>query len=413
MRVLLIHQNFPGQFRQLAPALLAAGHDVVGIGARQEPWANTGVSYRSCGGDPYQQMRQTNPEMRLTAQLAQGRRVALQLRVLLHEGWIPDVVVAHPFWGDVLFLDDVFPTVPLVALLELDFSSLNLNNFDPEQSINHKEDFGANLSLRQWADLMAIKRMTVGLTATNFQRSSYPSWLQNRIKVIHEGVNLDLCKPDPLASYTLPDGTRIRRGDPVVSFGSRSLEPLRGFRTFMRALPALLEANKEVIVVIVGEDGSCYGPVAPDGKSWKQLMLEELKDQINLSRIHFTGHLPYAQLLQIFQISQAHVYLTYPYVLSWSMLEAMACGALVVGSATAPVEEVISNGVNGWLVPFFDSNALAKRLLEVLADPLGQEPLRMAARRTIAAKFEKNNCTKQQIALLEALALGKSDFSLQ
>ena len=140
MRVLLIHQNFPGQFRQLAPALLAAGHDVVGIGARQEPWANTGVSYRSCGGDPHQQMRQTNPEMRLTAQLAQGRRVALQLRVLLQEGWIPDVVVAHPFWGDVLFLDDVFPTVPLVALLELDFSSLNLNNFDPEQSINHKED---------------------------------------------------------------------------------------------------------------------------------------------------------------------------------------------------------------------------------------------------------------------------------
>ena len=121
----------------------------------------------------------------------------------------------------------------------------------------------------------------------------------------------------------------------------------------------------------------------------------------------------FAQLLQIFQISQAHVYLTYPYVLSWSMLEAMACGALVVGSATAPVEEVISNGVNGWLVPFFDSNALAKQLLEVLADPLGQEPLRMAARRTIAAKFEKNNCTKQQIALLEALSLGKSDFSLQ
>jgi glycosyltransferase involved in cell wall biosynthesis len=413
VQVLLIHQNFPGQFRQLAPALLAAGHGVIGIGARQEPWANTGVSYRSCGGDPYQQMRQTNPEMRITAQMAQGRRVSRQLKALRGEGWIPDVVVAHPFWGDVLFLDDVFPTVPLVALLELDFSSLNLNNFDPEQAINHQEDFGANLSLRQWADLMAIKRMTVGLTATNFQRSSYPSWLQNRIKVIHEGVDLDLCKPNPLASYTLPDGTRIRRGDPVVSFGSRSLEPLRGFRAFMRALPALLEANREVIVVIVGEDGSCYGPIAPDGKSWKQLMLEELKDQINLSRIHFTGHLPYAQLLQIFQISQAHVYLTYPYVLSWSMLEAMACGALVVGSATAPVEEIISSGVNGWLVPFFDSKALAKQLLEVLANPPRQEQLRMAARRTVAAKFEKVKCTKQQIALLEAVAVGKLDFNLQ
>lgn len=407
MLVLLIHQNFPGQFRQLAPALLAAGHGVIGLGAREEPWAETGVPYRSCGGRPDQEMRQTNPEMRITAQMAQGRRVSRQLKALRGEGWIPDVVVAHPFWGDILFLDDVFPTVPLVALLELDFSSLNLNNFDPEQAINHQEDFGANLSLRQWADLMAIKRMTVGLTATNFQRSSYPSSLQNRIKVIHEGVDLDLCKPNPLASYTLPDGTQIRRGDPVVSFGSRSLEPLRGFRTFMRALPALLEANKEVIVVIVGEDGSCYGPVAPDGKSWKQLMLEELKDQINLSRIHFTGHLPYAQLLQIFQISQAHVYLTYPYVLSWSMLEAMACGALVVGSATAPVEEVIRNGVNGWLVPFFDSKALAKQLLEVLADPPGQEQLRMAARRTVAASFEQGSCTRSQIALLEAVVAGE------
>ena len=408
MRVLLIHQNFPGQFRQLGPALLAAGHGVIGLGARQEPWAETGVPYRSCGGRPDQEMRQTNPEMRMTAQLAQGRRVSGQLKALRGEGWIPDVVVAHPFWGEVLFLDDVFPGVPLVALLELDFSGLGLERFDAEITANNQQDFGANLGLRQWADLMAMRRMEVGLTATRFQRSSFPAWLQARIAVIHEGVDLESCRPDPLASFILPDGQRIRRGDPVVSFGSRSLEPLRGFRTFMRALPALLQGNPAVKVVIVGQEGNCYGPAAPQGSSWKQLFLKELEGQVDLSRIYFIGHLPYGQLLQIFQISQAHVYLTYPYVLSWSLLEAMACGALVVGSATAPVQEVVCHGKNGWLVPFFDSNALAQRLLAVLADPAGQEPLRMAARRTVAASFEQGFCTRSQIALLEAVAAGES-----
>ena len=231
MRVLLIHQNFPGQFRQLGPALVEAGHGVIGLGARQEPWAETGVPYRSCGGQPDQEMRQTNPEMRMTAQLAQGRRVSRQLKALREEAWIPDVVVAHPFWGEVLFLDDVFPGVPLVALLELDFSGLELERFDAEIAGANQQDFGANLGLRQWADLMAMRRMQAGLTATHFQRSSFPAWLQARIAVIHEGVDLESCRPDPLASFILPDGQWIRRGDAVVSFGSRSLEPLRGFRT--------------------------------------------------------------------------------------------------------------------------------------------------------------------------------------
>ena len=407
MRVLLLHPNFPGQFRQLAPALKAAGHDVVGVGARQTPWADTGVDYRCCGGDPHTDLRLSNPEMRLTAQLAHGRRVAATLKPLADQGWQPDVVLVHPFWGDVLFLDDVYPEAPLVALLEIDFQGLPLQSFDPEFGCVTPEDFGANLALRQWADQLAMRRMEQGVTATAFQRSSFAGWQQSRIEVIHEGVDLACCRPDPLARLTLPSGLSLQRGDPVVTFGSRSLEPLRGLPTFLRSLPLLQRRQPAVQVVVVGQDGHSYGPPPPAGvASWSELLRRELGEQVDWSRVHFTGHLPYGQLLQLFQISQAHVYLTYPYVLSWSLLEAMACGAPVVGSATAPVQEVIEHGVNGWLVPFFQPETLAEQLEQVLETPTRQDAIRQAGRRTVARRFEMRQCTARMTALLEQVAQG-------
>lgn len=401
MRVLLLHPNFPGQFRQLAPALKAAGHEVVGVGAREQPWADTGVAYHCCGGDPHTDLRHSNPEMRLTAQLAHGRRVAGTLGRLAAEGWRPDVVLVHPFWGDVLFLDDVFPGVPLLALLEIDFQGLQLDSFDPEFGRTAEGDFGANLALRQWADQMAIRRMQQGVTATGFQRSTFPSWQQPRIEVIHEGVDLSRCRPDPLARFTLASGLTLQWGDPVVSFGSRSLEPLRGFASFMRCLPLLQQHHPSLQVVVVGQDGHSYGPPPPAGvASWTELLQRELGDRVDWRRVHFTGHLAYEQLLRLFQITQAHVYLTYPYVLSWSLLEAMACGAPVVGSATAPVQEVIEHGVNGWLVPFFEPEALAEQLSAVLQHSPQQQAIRLAARQTVAQRFDVRHCTARMIELL-------------
>ena len=198
--------------------------------------------------------------MRLTAQLAHGRRVAATLKTLADQGWHPDVVLVHPFWGDVLFLDDVYPDAPLVALLEIDFQGLPLQSFDPEFGCVTPEDFGANLALRQWADQLAMRRMEQGVTATAFQRSSFAGWQQSRIEVIHEGVDLACCRPDPLARLTLPSGLSLQRGDPVVTFGSRSLEPLRGLPTFLRSLPLLQRRQPAVQVVVVGQDGHSYGP---------------------------------------------------------------------------------------------------------------------------------------------------------
>jgi glycosyltransferase involved in cell wall biosynthesis len=293
----------------------------------------------------------------------------------------------------------VFPEVPLVALMELDLAGVDFAGVGLEPG-----DRGANLALRQWADLVAARRMVAGLTATEFQRSTYPSWLQPLLQVCHEGVDLGRCRPDPQARLTLADGTRLAVGDPVLSFASRCLEPLRGFPQLMAALPSLLTAHPQLRVVIVGGDGGGYGPAAPAGSSWRQEVLRRWSGP--RERLHFTGLLAAADLIRLFQISRIHVYLTAPFVLSWSLLEAMACGALVVGSATAPVQEVIEPGRNGLLVPFGDAIALARQLDRVLVDPLPFAPLRLEARRTVVRRFDRRSCMARQVAWLERLAAG-------
>ena len=254
---------------------MAQGHEVFGLGARATPWAETGVAYRSCGGHPDHDQRQAMPERRLIAQLGQGRRVKQQLQKLASEGWRPDVILAHPFWGEVLFLNDVFAEVPLIAILEIDLQGLDLAGFDPELAKHCRPDLGANLNLRQWADLQAVRRMAVGMTATAFQRSTFPEWLQNRIAVIHEGVDVQKYRPEPLATFSV-NGHRFQRGDAVISFGSRSLEPMRGLTSFLRALPELQRQRGDLQVVVVGQDGPSYGPPPPNGGSWRQHLLQEL-----------------------------------------------------------------------------------------------------------------------------------------
>jgi glycosyltransferase involved in cell wall biosynthesis len=261
------------------------------------------------------------------------------------------------------------------------------------------------LGLRSWTDLLAARRMVQGLTATGFQRSTYPSWLQSRIEVIHEGVDGALCHPDPLARFQVPGGPRLSGADPVVSFAARWLEPLRGFPQFMRALPALLRSDADVQIVIAGREGEGgYGPPPAGHPSWKTALLEELAGELDPERIHFCGLLPHADLIRLFQITTVHVHLTLPYVLSWSLLEAMACGALIVGSRTEPLEEVIRPGWNGLLTEIHDSSALSDLLLSVLRDPRAHQACRASARRTVLRYYERNDCCERRVRWLECLA---------
>src|SRR5229473_2771709 len=219
-------------------------------------------------------------------------------------------------------------------------------------------------------------------TPTKWQRNQYPAEYHHRISVIHEGVNTERVRPEPTARLWLRSGKSLSREDQVLTYSARSLEPYRGFHVFMRALPKVLEACPKAQIVIVGGDGISYGRPPVGGTGWRQHMLAELGGRLDLSRIHFVGWLPYAQYLAVLQVSSAHVYLTYPFVLSWGLLEAMAAGCLVIASRTTPVEEVI-DGTNGHLVEFFDTDALARQICSALRNRAAGKPLRDKARRLV------------------------------
>jgi glycosyltransferase involved in cell wall biosynthesis len=223
--------------------------------------------------------------------------------------------------------------------------------------------------------------------------------------VIHDGINTSQVVPNPGAQLRLGrQGPIIRNGDPVLTFVNRNLEPYRGYHRFMRALPSIQQRCPNAITVIVGDHGVSYGAAAPDGKSWKDLILQEVNHDLDLSRVFFTGKMPYADYLTLLQVSACHVYFTYPFVLGWSCLEAMAAGALVVGSATPPVQEVISNGENGLLVDFFDQQALVETVSQVLNNPENFTQIRQAARISVVNRFDLETiCLPKQIQLIDRL----------
>lgn len=392
MRILLVHQNFPGQFLHLAPALLQAGHQVAAIGSRPLPpaWQHShpALLFRCAGGEPAREQPQLAAPQRHLAQWQQGERVAVQLQGLAAVGWQPDLVLGHPFWGDLLHLDRVFPRVPLLALLELDLSGL-----------------AGVTALDQWAEWAAIRRMRRGLTSTRFQHQSYPGWLQGEISVIHEGIDVQCCRPAPLEPLVLPDGTVLDGRRPVLSYASRHLEPLRGFDTLLEVLPAILAAHPSVEVVICGQEGPGYGTAPAPGTSWRQVLQGRLAAQGGLDwrRVHWAGLLPHGQLLQLFRLSSVHLYLSRPYVLSWSLLEAMACGALVVAIDTPAVRDAIEPDREGWLVPPGQPGQLVQVVLQLLRQPQLGARRRLAARRRIVEQFALPRCLEQRIALVEAL----------
>jgi glycosyltransferase involved in cell wall biosynthesis len=243
----------------------------------------------------------------------------------------------------------------------------------------------------------------VGIAPTHWQASCFPPLLRQKLAVVHDGILTDQLQPDPTAWVNLNrDGLRLSHGDEVVTFINRNLEPMRGYHQFMRALPQILKQRPNARVVIVGGDGVSYGSPAPDGTTYKQIYLNEVRDQLDMSRVHFVSRVPYKVLLSLLRISAAHVYLTMPFVLSWSLLEAMSVGALVIGSDTAPVREVIEHNQNGLLVNYFDPKQLADTVCDALANPQTYAHLRAAARQTVVDRYDfKTKTLPAYMALIE------------
>lgn len=411
MKLLFIHQNFPGQFAHVAPALAQRGHQVVTLGISTSGQQWPGVTQLLHKPQPRSgDTAASDPLSReWAAKLARGESAARAMLQLRQQGYTPDVVVAHPGWGEALYIRDVYPACRLITYAEYYYGSAGGDtSFDPEFDAT-PAGFEAlqRLRLKNTHLLHALSVCDEALSPTQFQRSRHPAVFQDRIRVIHDGIDTDLLQPDAAASITLAQPSSaapltLTRDDEVVSFVARNLEPYRGYHCFMRALPRLLQRRPRAHVVIVGGDEVSYGAAAPAGTTWKQRFLDEVKDNLDLQRVHFVGRVPHAQLRKLMQVASVHTYLTYPFVLSWSMLEAMSQGCLVVGSRTAPVEEVIEHGRNGLLVDFFDPQALADTVADTLAQGAALNALRTAARQTVIDRYDlKRHCLPQLLRFIE------------
>ena len=408
MRVCFIHQNLPAQYRHLIVSLLARGDQVVAIGERDAilRWAPRHPNLVTLGYRLPDAVAQAAvpPRLReLHLQTARGAAVAQALQALAKDGLRPDVVVVHPGWGEALFVRAELPDVPLLGYCEFFYRADGADvGFDPE--FPSGADAIRQLQLRKAPHLLALEDMDAGLCPTEWQRAQFPAAYQHKLTVVHEGIDTDAVRPDP-AAVLEHEGLALRRGDPIVTYVARNLEPYRGFHVFMRALPRLQQLAPAARVLVVGGDEVSYGQRLATGDSYRARLVRELEGRVDWGRVHFLGRLPYAHYLRVLQVSAVHAYLTYPFVLSWSLLEAMASGCCVVGSRTPPVEEVLREGHNGRLVDFFDAEGLAARLAEALAAGDALQPLRDAARRTVVERYDlRRRCLPAGLALLDRLA---------
>ena len=405
MKILFVHQNFPGQFLHLAPELAARGHDCLALTDAVNNRAATipVVKYKH---DPQPvDAAATRLGRNYTTMSDRGvtvARAALQMR---QKGYIPDVIFGHSGWGETLFLKEVWPEAKLIVYAEFYYRGRGADvGFDLEFG---QPSFDQVMIAQGRATYLgqALCHADAGLSPTEWQASTYPDPLRRMITVIHDGVDTAVMAPTPDARFTLPNGVVVKPGDEVLTFVNRNLEPYRGYHIFMRALPAVLAARPNAQVVIVGGDEVSYGAAPKGEKGWKERFLSEVRDQLDLSRVHFMGKVPYPNFVALMQVSRAHAYLTYPFVLSWSMIEAMAAGCHIIGSATKPVMEALEHGKTGTLVDFFDVPGWSAALTDALAHPDRYLALRQAARQRALERYDlRSNCLPRMVDFVESFA---------
>jgi len=385
---LFIHQNFPGQYRHVARYLADQPGNIVYFITQPNENSMGGIYKISYPKDQRGPVNCHAYAVEVDRAIYTGASVADVCRGLREQGFRPDLIVGHAGWGETLFVKDVYPDVPLLANFEFFYHPHGVDvGFDPEFTSIFSDP--SRLRARNGVTLMAFQAADWGHSATQWQRSLHPPEMHSRISVLHEGVDTDIVCPNGKASFKLP-GTRrtLTRRDEVVTYVARNLEPYRGFHVFIRALPQLLRRRKRAQIVIVGGDGVSYGAPPPPRSSFRDMMLQELGAKLDLARVHFVGMLDYHAYVNLLQVSSVHVYLTYPFVLSWSLIEAMACGCLIVASDTPPVREVLQDGSNALTVDFFAYKRLAQRIEAALDRPEQMKALRKAARTTAVSEFD-------------------------
>lgn len=401
--VLFVHNNFPAQFRDLALGLVARGVPCCAIA---QDHAGVMGAVRTAR---YTLPRGSTPgiyplAVRAEADLLRARSAYDAARALQNDGWDPEVIVGHPGWGEMTFLREVFPNAKQVAFAEFYYRGRGLDvGFDTEffpfeqESVFKAEAKNAVMALA-YAEADAI------VSPTEFQAAALPRIFRELTRVIHEGVDVEAIRPGPPEPFALDDGRVIAPGTPVITHVNNNMEPLRGLHILARALPRLLREVPDAQVLIVGDtDKRAYGGSAPEGRTWRDVCFEGV--DYDPAHVHFLGRVAHARMLAALRLGTAHVYYTYPFVLSWSLVEAMASGCYVIGSDTPPLHDAIEDGVNGRLLPFFDIDALSDALIAVCRDPAAAAGMRAAARATAVAAFDRNRGRAAWLSLLQELGL--------
>ena len=408
MKILIIHQNFPGQFKFLAPALVQRGHSVTGMTMQK----TSTKAWQGVRLVPYNAGRGTNPNIHpwvsdFETKTIRGEACFREALCLKQKGYTPDVIIAHHGWGESLFLKDVWPTAKLGIYCEFFYHANEADvGFDPEFTVLDPGD-ACRLRLKNLNNLLHFDIADAGISPTFWQSSTFPLPFRDQITVVHDGIDTNAIRPNPRVSLTLNSDLVLSRQDEIITFVNRNLEPYRGYHVFMRALPTILKRSPRARILIVGGDDVSYGSRPKNGLTWKDIFIHEVRPLISdadWSRVHFLGNIPYPYFINLLQLSTVHVYLTYPFVLSWSLLEAMSAGCAIVASDTHPVKEAIEHDQTGRLFNFFDVQGLADTVCELLNDSIARERLGKNARLFAQANYDLNKvCLPKQLQWVEGL----------
>jgi glycosyltransferase involved in cell wall biosynthesis len=384
-RILFLHSNFPAQFRHLAKALAQNSDYQVVFGTNRQEGTIPGVLKAI-----YEPSRPATPQTHhyvrnLENAVITGQAAYRMAEKLKAQGFVPDIIYGHSGWGPTLFMREIFPKAELLCFFEWFYHARGSDaDFDPSEPLSADDE--CRIRVKNTPILIDLYGCDRGLTPTNWQRQQFPPEYHSKITICHDGIDTNFFKPNPGAKLVLPRiNLDLSHVEELVTYVGRGMEPYRGFPQFMEAVALIQQRRPHTHIVVVGEDRVAYGKTLPDGKTYKQLILEKL--DLDLSRLHFTQRLPYDEYLQVLQASSAHIYLTRPFVLSWSMLEAMSVGCLLVASNTPPVLEVIEDGKNGLLVDFFSPQEIAQKVDEVLDNSEDMISIRTQARKTIIENY--------------------------
>jgi glycosyltransferase involved in cell wall biosynthesis len=416
MNILFVHQNFPGQFKFLAPALAQQGHTVLAMTMQKMPTDTGSAIWKGVKLVPYAASRGTTPKVHpwvsdFETQIIRAEacfRAALQLR---DKGFTPDIIIAHPGWGESLFLKDVWPAAKLGIYCEFFYQPHGADvGFDAEFPAKD-EGKVCGLRMKNLNNLLHFEVADAGISPTHWQAGTFPESFRSKITVVHDGINTETVSPNPKVSLTLHGNITLTKADEVITFVNRNLEPYRGYHVFMRALPEILKRRPKARVLIVGADDVSYGarpiPKEHGGTKWKDIFAAEVRPLISTAdwgRVHFLGQVSYAHFIPLLQLSTVHVYLTYPFILSWSLLEAMSVGCAIVASDTQPLHEVIKHNETGRLLNFFDVPKIANEVCALLDDSEERARLGANARAFAQANYDLQTvCLPKQLAWVQGL----------